>query len=141
MKKVICNQCHRINNVPADRLGDGPVCGACKTRLFQGTPVNLTDNSFDKHIKHSSIPVLVDFWATWCGPCQAMAPTLNQIATELEPNLKIAKLETDQNPNTSAQFQIRSIPTLIVFKEGKEVARQAGAMPAHVLKQWLASVM
>jgi thioredoxin 2 len=140
-KQVVCGHCHKINKVPTVRLADQPKCGACKQSLFQSKPIDLNEAIFSRHTQHSDIPVLVDFWASWCGPCKMMAPVLSQLAKESEPNLRIAKLETDQNQNISAQYNIRSIPTLALFKNGKEVARQAGAMSEVQLKQWLNSIL
>lgn len=140
-KQVVCAGCHKINKVPSLRLDDSPKCGACKKELFQNRPIILNEANYSRHVLKSDIPVLVDFWASWCAPCKMMAPVLDQIAKECEPNLRIAKLETDQNQNISAQYNIRSIPTLAVFIDGKEVARQAGAMSAEQLKSWLNSIL
>ena len=134
---VACPHCNAINRVPETRLGDKPNCGQCKQPLFTGAPITLTDANFAAHAERSSIPVVVDFWADWCGPCKMMAPHFARAAANLEPNIRLAKLDTDANPNTSARFNIRSIPTLIVFKNGREVARQSGAMDATTLTNWI----
>ncbi len=134
---VACPHCNAINRVPETRLGDNPTCGECKQALFTGTPLKLTDASFSTHVERSSIPVVVDFWATWCGPCKTMAPHFERAAKQLEPDVRLAKLDTDANPNTAGRFNIRSIPTLIVFKNGREVARQSGAMDANALTNWI----
>jgi thioredoxin 2 len=134
---VACPHCNAINRIPETRLRDNPTCGQCKQPLFTGKPVNLTDSSFAAHVERSSIPVVVDFWAEWCGPCKMMAPHFASVAGNLEPNVRFAKLDTEANPNTSARFNIRSIPTLIVFKNGREVARQSGAMDANTLTIWI----
>jgi thioredoxin 2 len=134
---VACPNCNAINRIPESRLGDNPVCGQCKHLLFTGSPLNLTDASFAAHVERSSIPVVVDFWAEWCGPCKMMAPHFASAAANLEPNIRLAKLDTDANPNTSSRFNIRSIPTLIFFRDGREVARQSGAMDANTLTNWI----
>jgi thioredoxin 2 len=123
--------------VPADREASAAKCGKCGAAVFSGKPVNLSSASFDRHISRSDIPVVVDFWADWCGPCKMMAPAYAQAAAELEPEVRLAKLDTEAANDVAARFNIRSIPTLIVFREGREVARQAGAMPAPQLAAWI----
>jgi len=139
--KVVCPHCHKTNNVPQARLNDQPNCGACKKSLFTNAPINLSDDTFTKHIMNSELPILVDFWAQWCGPCKMMAPILDEFAQKVETQVRVAKVETDLNPKLSQTYQIRSIPTLAVFKEGKEIARQAGAMSGEQLMTWLNSVL
>ncbi len=134
---VACPHCNAVNRIPETRLGDNPSCGQCKQSLFTGAPINLTDANFAAHIERSSIPVVVDFWADWCGPCKMMAPHFKSVAGNLEPHVRFAKLDTDANPDTSARFNIRSIPTLIVYKNGQEVARKSGAMDANTLANWI----
>lgn len=134
---VACPHCNAINRIPETRLRDNPNCGQCKQPLFTGTPVKLSDASFNAHVERSSIPVVVDFWAAWCGPCKMMAPHFERVAGQLEPHIRLAKLDTDANPNAAARFNIRSIPTLIVFRNGREVARQAGAMDSNALTRWI----
>ncbi len=134
---VACPHCNAINRIPGTRLGDNPTCGQCKQALFTGAPLNLTDASFSAHVERSSIPIVVDFWAAWCGPCKMMAPHFERAAKQLEPDVRLAKLDTDANQNTAGRFNIRSIPTLIVFKNGREVARQSGAMNANTLTNWI----
>ena len=136
---LVCPHCDAINRVPEDRLGNRPTCGKCKQPLFTGHPVELTDRNFARHIGKSGIPVVVDFWAPWCGPCKMMAPHFESAAGQLEPRVRLAKLNTEQAQQTAAQFGIRSIPTLAVFKNGREVARQAGAMDARSLTGWIQS--
>ncbi len=136
---VVCPHCHSPNRVPEDRLAAGGTCGKCKGSLFAGEPVELDAASFDKHVSRSEIPVVVDFWAPWCGPCRQMAPAFAKAAAELEPHYQLAKVNTEAEQALAARFSIRSIPTLAVFRSGREVARQAGAMDNVSLKRWIES--
>jgi len=136
---IICPQCSATNRIPDNRLQDAPKCGKCKQPLFMGAPVELTDSTFQKHIAKNDIPVVVDFWASWCGPRKMMAPEFKKAAEQLEPSVRFAKLSTENNQQTAAQFGIRSIPTMILYKNGKEVAQQAGAMSAVQISQWVQS--
>ena len=138
---IACPHCDAVNRIPAQRLGDGPKCGKCGKPLFEGMPAALTDANFATHVERSSLPVVVDFWAPWCGPCRMMAPHFEQAARQLEPNVRFAKLNTDDNPQTAGRFGIRSIPTLILFRDGAEVARQAGALDSRRLTDWLRSYL
>ncbi len=133
---AVCPHCNGVNRVPEDRLAAGPRCGKCKRPLFDGHPVNLTAASFERHVTRSDLPVLVDFWAPWCGPCKMMAPVFQQAAAELEPRLRLAKVNTEEEPQLAARYGIRSIPTLVLFRGGREVARQAGAMDLASLVAW-----
>ncbi|MCX7167476.1 MAG: thioredoxin TrxC [Rhodocyclales bacterium] len=134
---VVCPHCHTPNRLAAERLADGGTCGKCKAGLFAGEPVELDATSFDIHAGRSDIPLLVDFWAPWCGPCRAMAPAFAQAAKQLEPEFRLAKVNTEEEQQLAARFGIRSIPTLALFRHGHEVARQAGAMDAASLIRWV----
>ncbi|WP_372740884.1 thioredoxin TrxC [Neptunomonas sp.] len=134
---VSCPSCQTPNRVPTQKLSNHPVCGRCRELLFQGKAADLSMTQFDKFIKVSDTPIVVDFWASWCGPCKMMAPVFEQAAKQLEPHLRFVKVNTEVEQALAARFSIRSIPTLIVIKNGKELARQAGAMDASSLQNWL----
>jgi len=136
-RKVVCPYCGAVNRIPAERLGDNPKCGKCSKNIFASRPIELTSASFSKHIGGSEIPVLVDFWAPWCGPCKMMAPAFEKAAVALEPEVRLAKLNTDEEQQVAAQYDIRSIPTMILFSGGKEIARQSGAMMGGQIEQWV----
>lgn len=135
--KVVCPKCHATNQLPSDRLGDGPKCGKCKAVIFSGRAMELSSSNVVAVVNHNELPVLVDCWAPWCGPCKSFSPIFEQAAKELEPNVRLAKLNTERHQAVASRWKIRSIPTLILFKGGREVARQAGAMTLPQLKQWL----
>ena len=136
---IVCPHCQAINRVPQARLGQQPNCGQCRRPLFDAHPVELTAATFQKHIARNDIPVLVDFWASWCGPCKMMAPAFAQAAGLLEPQVRLAKVNTDTEQLLGTQYGIRSIPTLALFHGGREVTRQAGAMGTQDIVRWVKS--
>lgn len=133
---IVCPACTATNRVPDAKLEDQPVCGRCGAELMAARPVDLTDASFAAFVAKTELPVLVDFWADWCGPCKMMAPHFAQAAAQ-QPLIRFAKLDTEANRQTAAAYNIRSIPTLMLFQGGREIARQAGALSAADLQRWL----
>ncbi len=135
--QIVCGHCDSVVALPAERIGDAPRCPHCKAALVGGRPLELTASSFARHIGRNSLPVLIDFWAPWCGPCIGMAPHFEKVAVQLGARLRFAKLNTQDEPGLAGELGIRSIPTLILFKAGQPLARQSGAMDAGNLVRWL----
>ncbi len=133
---LACPHCHALNRVPAARLSESPSCGRCHQPLFTGHPLVLGVDHFGAHADRSELPLLVDFWAPWCGPCQMMAPHFERAAAMLQPHVRLAKVDTQVEPTLGQRYNIRSIPTLALFRAGREIARQSGAMDANGIVRW-----
>ncbi len=141
MIDIVCPACSAVNRLPAGKPAEAARCGKCHTALFDGQPVALTSANYVKHLSRNSIPVLVDFWAEWCGPCKMMAPEFQKAAQAMEPHVRFAKLDTEAAQQEAAANGIRSIPTMILFRDGREIARESGAMPAGQIVQWVRGVL
>jgi len=135
--QVVCPHCLTPNRVPAGRVGEGPKCGKCGAALLEGAPVALDEASFDAFVARTELPVLVDYWAPWCAPCRAMAPAFEQAAGELRQSVRFAKVNTEEAQGIAARAGIRAIPTMVLYRAGKELARTSGAMDAGTLRRWL----
>ncbi len=135
---VVCPGCGAVNRLPQARLADGGKCGKCHKRLFDGHPVAMDEAGFRRHVECDDLPVLVDFWAPWCGPCRAMAPKFAEAAQRLEPQIRLGKVNTEEAPALASALGIQSIPTLALFRGGREVARISGAMDAARIARWVA---
>ncbi len=137
---IVCPSCTAVNRIADDRLHDAPVCGKCGVELLAAKPSAITESAFSKYVSRTELPVLVDFWAAWCGPCRAMAPQFEQAALLL-PQVRLIKIDSDAAPHVTQQFSIRSIPTLLLLQSGRELARQSGVMPAAEVAKWVNSVL
>ncbi len=137
MLEIVCPHCFAINRLPEQRSTEHPKCGKCSNLLLPGTPVDLNSQQFDRYVERNGLPVLIDFWATWCGPCKMMAPAFKQAAMDMNGRVSFAKVETDAEQSLAGRYNIRSIPTMVLFKQGREIARMSGALDANGIKRWI----
>lgn len=135
--QIVCPECGGINRVPENRSASSAKCGKCKQPLFQSKPYNASSDVFLRQLQKNDIPVVVDFWASWCGPCKMMAPMFEQAAAQLEPDVRLLKVNTETEQSIAAQYNIRSIPTMIIYRHGKELARTSGAMDSNQIISWV----
>lgn len=137
IQQVVCPKCQRANRIRSDRPAPSARCGQCRSPLFTGEPLALGSQDFDLHVGRTGVPVVVDFWAPWCGPCRTMAPAFSKAAADLEPRARLAKVNTEAHPDLAARYGIRSIPTTVIFRQGREVARISGALDQTGLVRWI----
>jgi len=136
---IVCPYCNGTNRLPSDKINENAKCGRCKKHIFNTLPIELTTENIDQHIKKNDIPVVIDFWAPWCGPCKMMGPNFEQASSNFKTRVRFAKVNTEDQQSLGGFFNIRSIPTLVLFKNGKELDRVSGALDANQLSQWINS--